>query len=301
MLSLGVLVTNYNTWELALDCVRAHRRLHGDRLARIVLLDDCSPRPPPAGIEEEPGVEILRNERNLGFSANLNKGVRAVGTDLVLLFDADAYPLNPYYDAVVAAFEADPHLAILGFGTEAADGRYTAAILPVPGVLLLVLGQSWFTHYRRVFKEPASAATRYYIPTAAMAVRRAAFDAVGGFDERLQWIDVDTDFSMMLNHTPPWTLRKGEGPLARHEYGGTPVSESARVLKFHAARWYLLRKHGLIVHPRAVKAALLLRIALEWVMVAALGRWFYRRDPDRRRDKLEIRRRLLSHAWRHFA
>ena len=296
-MTLGVLVTNYNTWALALDCVRAHRRLHGDRLARIVLLDDCSPLPPPGEIADEPGVEVIRNERNLGFSANLNKGVRAVGTDLVLIFDADAFPLTPYFDGIVAAFTSDPGLAVLGFRTQDDAGRPTACVHHEPDALGLVLGPSWLVRWQRVFPDRE---TRICIPTAAMAVRRAAFDAVGGFDERLQWLDVDFDLCMKLNRAPPWTLRVDDALLARHDYGGTPVSTRARVLKTHEARWYLLRKHGKIVHARLTKAAILARLALQWALAAALGRWIFPGGPAVRRDKIEGRRELLAYCWRHY-
>ena len=299
MLTLGVLVTNYNTWELALECVRAHRRLHGDRLARIVLLDDASPQEPPAGVADEPGVAVLRNERNLGFSANLNLGVRAVGADVVLIFDADAYPLAPYFDRVAEAFDHDPALAVLGFRTQDDTGRPTACEHAEPGALGLVLGPSWLVPWQRVFPERE---TRRCLPTAAIAVRRAAFDAVGGFDEHLRWLDVDFDFCMKLNRaTPPWTLRVDDALLARHDYGGTPVSSRARVLRTHEARWYLLRKHGKIAHPRLVKAAVLARLALQWVLVATLGRWIFRGGPAVRADKLASRRELFLYCWRHYA
>ena len=298
MPTLGVLVTNYNTWDFALACVRAHRRLHGDRLARVVLLDDCSPQEAPAGVFEEPGVLVLRNEHNLGFSANLNKGVRAVGTDVVLIFDADALPLGTYFDRIVEAFDADPRLAVLGFRTQDAGGRPTACEHAEPGAMGLVLGPSWLVPWQRVFPERE---TRRCLPTAAIAVRRAAFDAVGGFDEHLRWLDVDFDFCMKLNRAaPPWTLRVDDALVAQHDYGGTPVSSRARVLQTHAARWYLLRKHGKIAHPRLVKAAVLARLALQWGLLAVWGRRIFPGDPAVRQDKLASRRELLAYCWRHY-
>ena len=297
MPTLGVLITNYNTWDLALECARAHRRLHGDRLARIVLLDDCSTQPPPAGIDGEPGITVLRNERNLGFSANLNLGVRAVGTEVVLIFDADACPLGDYFDRVAGAFDEDPALAVLGWRTQDEAGRPTACIHAEPSALGLVLGPSWLVRWQRIFPDTE---TRRCLPTAAIAVRRAAFDAVGGFDEHLRWLDVDFDFCMKLNRTPPWTLRLDDALVARHDYGGTPVSSRARVLKTHEARWYLLRKHGKITRPRLVKTAVLARLALQWALAAAFGRWIFAGGPAARRDKLDSRRELLAYCWRHY-
>ncbi len=294
MLSVGVLVTNYNTWPLALACVREHRRLHGAALARVLLLDDCSPLPPPDYLPAD--VEIVRNERNLGFSANLNKGVRLLGTDLVLIFDADAFPLMPYLDALRAAFEAEPRLGLLGFRTEDEHGAPTAAWHPEPGALSLLLGLPLWSRWLRWFGKRAGPLC---ITAAAMAVRRATFDEVGGFDEQLNWLDVDFDFSMKINRSE-WTLRPEPALLARHEYGGTPVSSSDRLVKFYASRWYLLRKYQVIARAQPAKTLILARLAAEWLFLRAFGRVRHRGNPEEYLDKLDCRQRLMAYGWRNF-
>lgn len=295
MLSVGVLVTNFNTWPLAFACVREHRRLHGAALARVVLLDDCSPIPPPDDLP--PDVEIVRNERNLGFSANLNKGVRLLSTDLVLIFDADAFPLMPYLDTVRAAFEGDHTLGLLGFRTEDERGAPTAGWHPEPGALSLLLGLPLWAKWLRVFGKTGGPLC---ITTAAMAVRRTAFDEVGGFDEQLNWLDVDFDFSMKINRST-WKLRPEPALAARHDYGGTPVSSTDRLVKFYGSRWYLLRKYKLIAHAQPAKTLILARLAAEWIFLWLFGRIRHRGDPAAYREKLGSRRRLFAYGWRHFA
>lgn len=295
MLSVGVLVTNYNTWSLAVACAREHRRLHEAALGQVLLLDDCSPNLPPDDLPEN--VAIVRNERNLGFSASLNKGIRLLGTDIVLIFDADAFPLMPYLNAVRAAFEAEPRLGLLGFRTEDERGVPTAAWHPEPGALSLWLGLPLWSRWLRWFGKSGGPLC---ITTAAMAVRREAFDDVGGFDEQLNWLDVDFDFSMKINRSA-WTLRPEPTLLARHDYGGTPMSSTDRLVKFYGSRWYLLRKYKIISHAQPAKTAILLRLAAEWAFLRLFGRIRHRGDPAGYRDKLDCRRRLFTHAWRHFA
>ena len=288
MMSVGVLVTNYNSWPLALACVVEHRRLHGGGLARILLLDDCSTAPPPDLMLA--GFELLRNERNLGFAASLNRGVRALGTDLVVIFDADAFPLTPYLDNVRAVFEEDPRLGLLGFETVNSLGEPTESTLPEPNAASLVLGQMLHDRvFRRMFVRRAALC----ITTAAMVVRRQTFDEIGGFDERLSWLDVDTDFSMTINRSA-WKLRVQPGLVARHEAGGTPLSTAEKVQRFYASRWYLLRKHGLLAHGRAARWLVTARLGLEWLTLIVFGRIIYLRDPTRRRDKIAGRRKLLA-------
>ena len=294
MFSVGVLVTNYNSWALALECVEAHRRLHGGELARILLLDDCSPQPPPATLPAD--LDLIRNERNLGFSANLNKGVRALGTDLVVIFDADALPLVPYLETVREAFTKDERLGLLGFRTVGADGEMTTSTFPEPVASSLLLGQAVSLWYYQHFGEREK---RWCIAAAAIAVRKAAFDEVGGFDERFDWLDVDFDFSMAINRSR-WTLRLEPALTARHETGGTPVSTIQRVVKFYANRWQLLRKHGKIASVWPAKGIILGRLLVEWLVLLVFGRTRYGSNASIWREKVNGRQRLLGYCWRHY-
>lgn len=294
MFSVGVLVTNYDSWALALECVEAHRRLHGGELARVLLLDDCSPRPPPAALPA--GLDLVRNERNLGFSANLNKGVRALGTDLVVIFDADALPLVPYLETIRKAFTEDAHLGMLGFRTVGVDGETTTSTFPEPVASSLLLGQATSLWYYQRFGEREK---RWCIAAAAIVVRKAAFDEVGGFDEHFDWLDVDFDFSMAINRSR-WTLRMEPTLTARHETGGTPVSTVQRVVKFYANRWQLLRKHRKIASVWPAKGIVLGRLLLELLVLLVFGWTRYGSNMSTWREKMAGRRRLIGYCWKHY-
>ena len=291
-LSVGVLVTNYESWQLARECIEANLALHGDALSRVVLLDDASPSSPPF---HACGYELIRNTENLGFAANLNQGVRMFDTDIVLIFDADARPLLPYLDTLRQEFASDSRLAIVGFRTQDEVGRPTPSWDKEPNAWSLVLGQALYARLQRVIEWRE---TRICPWLCALAVRRDTFDELGGFDEAFDLLDVDIDLGMRV-HRAGLHLKSHHDLLAFHTGGGSPQLVSKRLLRFYANRWRTLRKHGKMKSPRLCRLAILTRLRLELSILRLFGCRLFP-DPTVRRDKLEGRERIITYCKRHY-
>jgi GT2 family glycosyltransferase len=288
---LSVLITNYNTWPLTSRCVREFDRWSGDRLAELVVIDDHSEQPAP---EDLPAyVRVIRNSENRGFVASVNQGFALTQGEIVLLFDSDAYPLMDLAEQVERFFQLQPQLGVLGFSLVGSSGKPSCAGQPEPDVASFLLGQKigdyWLARRRlQIRGQPV-------LYSCALAVRRAAFQAVGGFDEQFDWLDVDLDFSMRVQ-AAGWDVRIDPNLRAFHEGGGAPQSTSQRVFRFHKNRWRLLAKHGRITYPWLLKLGLGFRHALEYAVFLLLGRWLCASHAARD-DKLQCRRRLLIDVW----
>jgi GT2 family glycosyltransferase len=238
------------------------------------------------------------NASRMGFAATLNRAVEEVGTDLAVVFDADAYPLADVSQAILDAFAGEPRLGLLGFRTVDAKGGESPSWSAEPeGAFALLAGQRLDGWLRRL--RPASRPERICLHAAAFALRREAFQAVGGADEELGFLDVDTDLSMRVRRAG-WTVRWEPALAAYHEGGGSPMATRWRVQEFYRSRFRLLRKHGLVRFPGLLRAAVLVRLGLESALLATLGGLLFR-DAERRRDKVLGRRelmRLVRHDFR---
>jgi GT2 family glycosyltransferase len=290
--SLGVVVTNYRTWELTRRCVEAVASLGGAE--EVVVVDDGSPEPPPPGLDER--ARVLVNAANQGLCRSLNRGVRECAADVVVLFDSDAYPLVEFAAPLRAAFAADPQLAVVGFATVGAGGQPTGSWEQEPGVLGFVLGPR-LDVLRRRLRPPRRAADRLSVFTCAMAVRRDAFLAIGGFDEAFDWLDLDHDLSLRLRGAG-YRLAVRSDLVAFHEGGGAPQATSERVLRAYSNRWRLLRKHGKIRRPALVGALVRLRLRVEWLALR-LASAVLRRRRDLA-EKAAGRRALLRWCAANF-
>jgi GT2 family glycosyltransferase len=288
----SVVITNYETWSSTLTCLRALERHSAGSIEEIVVVDDGSKSSPPA---ELPGrVRVVRNEVNRGYVASVNIGFGQVQSDWVLLLDSDACPHMDVVEPISRAFASEPELGAIALQTVDERGRPTASSYEEPDAFSLLVGprlDGVYTRLRCIVTEPPRV-----LASCALAVRRQAFDDVGGFDENFDFLDADFDFSMRVSRAG-WQTHVDPSLVAFHAGSGSPQTLSRRVLRCYENRWRLLEKHGKVPFPRALKAALALRHVTEAVtLLGVIGtssgerRAFYR-------EKLRVRRRLLETVW----
>jgi mycofactocin system glycosyltransferase len=151
--------------------------------AAVVIVDDAS-QPPVAG---PPSVTVLRHDVNQGPAAARTTGVATVTTPLVAFVDADCRPTAGWLAPLLAHFDDDRvALAAPRITTEPTPGtlaRYDAVRNP------LDLGPS---------EARIAPGTRVsYVPGAALVVRVAALEAVGGFDRTMR-VGEDVDLVWRL-------------------------------------------------------------------------------------------------------
>ena len=287
-LSVGVLVLNYNTWDLALRALNAAIAIESDRIAEYVLFDDGSQVPPPDEID--PRVRLIRGDLNRGFSSALVVAFASMKSDIVVLFDSDAYPLTEFSVRVRERFEQDERLGQLGFMAQDETGLQTESYLSEPNQWSLILGQAIFARLPR--RAPRS--SNLYVITGCMATRMESYIQVGGVDEKLGFVDVDADYSMRLRGCG-WKVATDTSIKVFHVGGGTPLLQRHRVLHFYKSRWYLLRKHGLIWNAGLARALILARLLLEKSVLRVFGAYLFK-NPEVLEDKILGRQALISYC-----
>jgi len=292
-LTIGVLVTNYNSWDLAMLCVNAHLKHSGRAIEKILLIDDHSDETYDGPLD--PKVRVIRNEKNLGFVKSVNVGFANLDTDLVVLFDADAYPLMDYSASILRDFMNDSRLGVFGFTTYDKNNLVTGSSEEEPGILSLIIGQKLDGFYRKYFRKNPR---RDVVYSCSMVVRKSAFEDVGGFDENFDWLDVDHDFCMRMR-ARGWKVKYGKEARAFHEGGGTPQLSSDRLLRSYKNRWYLLRKHGKIKNAFLMKSVILLRLRLEYMVLLVFRNLIFK-NKTVAVDKLWGRKRVIGYCKENY-
>ncbi len=183
------------------------------------------------------GIDCRVPGDNLGFGRGCNLGAAGAVTPFLLFLNPDARLQPDTLDALIAAAGRHPEAA--AFGTALQDGA----------------GHVGYKHRTRLapqdrFAPKAVPAEDTAVPAlsgAALMVRRAAFEAVGGFDPAIFLYYEDDDLSLRL--------RAACGPLifvpsaiATH-YAGKSSAPSAALSRFKGYHWarsriYTARKHG---------------------------------------------------------
>jgi GT2 family glycosyltransferase len=291
-LSVGVLVLNYGTWGLALRALNAAIALESGAIGEYVLFDDGSPTPPPADIDRH--IRVVRGGVNRGFASALKAAFAEMKSDIVVLFDSDAYPLTPFVSRVEEQFANDKRLGQLGFLAQDQSGSPTESFLREPTKWSLLLGQRLYASIPSRQPRPSNLC----VITGCMATRLDAYAQVGGFDENLEFLDVDVDYSMRLRKNG-WRIATDQLLKVFHEGGGTPQLQRHRLLRFYKSRWYLLRKHGVITHVGAARAFIIARLLLERMILRVFGTILFQ-SRDVWADKVLGRQELISFCREHY-
>jgi len=163
--------------ESVLDCT--HRPF------ALVLIDDASTDPAIAAFFDtlarngDPWVVLMRNARNLGFTATANRGLTRSRADVVLL-NSDTIVTRGWLDALVRCAESDPRIATV------TPFSNNAEICSFPRFCENnVIDGSGDPERIRAAVTAAAVPTYPDLPTGVgfcMLVRRAALDAIGSFD-----------------------------------------------------------------------------------------------------------------------
>jgi N-acetylglucosaminyl-diphospho-decaprenol L-rhamnosyltransferase len=206
---IAAVVVNYESGPSLARCVGD---LAASGLAEIVVVDNgSSDGSLSAALDAVPGLDVVTPGANLGYGSAVNRGVAASspGLDLLLVCNSDLEVPAGAVDAMVAAIDADPGCALVGPLIRTPDGdRYPSArhfpsMVDAAGhaILGIFVPDNRFTRrYRRtdLDVDVGRGVTVDWVSGACFLVRRAAFEAVGGFDESYFMYAEDVDLCWRL-------------------------------------------------------------------------------------------------------
>lgn len=200
---------------------------------RVVLIDNGSrleERPDAAGAPS--WLQIVQSEENLGFASGNNRATKDVGdAEFLALLNPDAFPEPGWLAELVAAAERWPHAAAFG-STQLLDADPSR--LDGAGDALHVLGIPWRGGLGKSATTLPPEGETFAACGAAMLIRKADFDAVGGFDARFFCYveDIDLGFRLRLQNRATMQIPTA---VVRHVGGGVSARGSA-FADFHGAR-----------------------------------------------------------------
>jgi GT2 family glycosyltransferase len=203
----------------------------------VVVIDNASvDGSGPAIAAQHPWVRVVRNDRGRGFAGGINQGVSLTTAPAVLALDPDAVVPPGALSRLLSTLEADASVAAVGPLIRNLDGTVQRHGLfrPRPYTALIVLlGLGRLPFLRREVE-------RYYgvhargpatpvelLTGACLMFRRAAFAAVGPFDERFFVYCEDVD----------WCIRAGEAGWRLLFVPEVDVAHEKSVWSRSSSRW----------------------------------------------------------------
>jgi GT2 family glycosyltransferase len=210
-----------------------------------------------------PGARLILNDANRGFAVAVNQAAREARGRYLLLLNPDARPLPGCLTRLVAEMDAVPQVALAGAQLLDPDGTPQPSAWPEPGLLTLAYDAFLLRNVMprsrlRLVTPPGEAPMDVEcLSGACLLVRRTAFEALGGLDERFFIYYEDTDLARRAR-AAGHRVRLVPQARAVHLLGGSSFQDRREFRRrFHESRRLYLAKH----HPGPRGAALQ---ALHW-------------------------------------
>lgn len=222
------------------------------RPADVVLVDNGSADDSVALVREGfPEVSVLELGRNVGFGPAINRAARELPADPLILLNNDTECEPRFVEAMLDALDESVQMVAGVLVQERAPGLIDSAGIVADATLM---------GFDYLHGEPLSAARSAPDPLGptggAALYRRAAFEAVGGFDERIFLYYEDLDLALRMASAGA-RCRLAPEARALHAYSASLGAKSGK--KFARTGWsrgYMLRRYGVMSHPGLALRAL---------------------------------------------
>ncbi len=275
---LSIIIVNWNSAACLRDCLRSLARHAALEDTEILVLDNGSFDGSHALVAAEfPGVTFLQLAHNLGFARANNLGAaHATGRHLLFL-NPDTLLHEDTPARLVACLDADPRRGAAGGRVLNRDATLqTSCVQSFPTLLNQTLDSRWLRTRlprSRLWGNAALASTTAEpvgveaLSGACLAVRRSAFEQVGGFTERYFMYGEDIDLCRKLHDaswqvvfTPATSLVHLGGESSRQ----SPGNFSVLMQRLAIQHYFLLHRGPTVAHfYRALMgAAALVRLLL---------------------------------------
>ena len=301
----SVVIPVFGQLAFTLRCLQSLLR-SGDRTRfEVIVVDDASGDDSGDVLPGITGLRYLRTTQNLGFIGASNAGAELARAPFLVFLNNDTLVQRGWLDALLATFTNYPDTGLAGSKLVYPDGRLQEA-----GAMVFSDGSA---HNYGRFDDPAHPRYNYvretdYCSGAAIALPRALFEALGGFDNHYAPAYYeDTDLAMRVRELG-MVVRYQPASVVVHCEGVTAGTDPARGMKSFQrpnldkflARWLpeLTSGHAPPVLAADPEAAILARARARLLVIDA-----HTPTPDRDSGSLRLVRmlRLLAEEDCHIA
>ena len=295
---VSVAIVSWNTCDLLRRCLESFKpEADRGRCDVWVVDNDSSDGSPDLVRDEFPWVNLVASTENLGFGPGINLVANRTSAAWIGVANADIALRPGAMDALLQAAEDDPGAGAIAPRLILPDGSTQHSVYAFPTIPFTLVVSSGIGRALRPLGERFLLLDRFdadrprRVPWAIAAfilVRRAAWNATGGFDEH-QWMYAeDLDIGWRLQRAG-WATRYE--PRAHVEHESSASTEQAWGDGGQVERWqrstyaWMYRRMG----ARRTRAVAALQVAGQGARVALLtpaariapGRYSRRRDAAR--------------------
>lgn len=253
-LQIDVVTVTYNSLR-HIDALIASVRASEGVDAHLTIVDNASPDGTAEYLRRTyPEIDLIAGEKNLGFGAGVNVGVRATAAPIVALVNPDVDLAPSTLETLASVVASHDDVGVVGPQQWFPDGTWQRSSGSIPGMyeavarlLGVAKAQDRLTEKRSRRVDQGTLLDVGYVDGAVMVVRRSVFEDVGGFDEDFFLYAEEADLCARINDGG-LRIVLDQRANATHVRGASwapdPAEQVRRTLQVQGAKYQLVRKRS---------------------------------------------------------
>jgi GT2 family glycosyltransferase len=289
---ISILIVNYRAYEELRACLQSLEQFFASDI-EVRIVDHATEASEAERLRRTfPWIHLIDVAENPGFAAGVNRAARGASGEYFLLVNPDCVFREDVARPLATLLTTHPGVGACGALVREADGSVQASARQFPDFTTAFAGRTtWLTQIwptnawsRRnlAARETVTPVEVDWVSGACTMIRRRAFEAVGGMDERFFLYWEDADFCRRMK-TLGWSTMYYPSVGITHLTGRSSArARKQSLIAFHQSAFRYYQKHA----GRAARAASpVVYLALQTRLLLKLG-------------QLQIRRLRLLHTRR---
>lgn len=287
---LSIVILNYNVRELLLNCLESifKSKTSKDNW-QVIVVDNASSDNSVGAVrdfrEKHPEIELIENEKNLGFAAGNNVAAKKVKAPVILFLNPDTVVVNKAITKSLKFLLGNPDIGALTCRVELPTGKLDYSChrgFPTPwnafayftGLAKLFPHSSLFAGYTATYLDIHTTHEIDSLTGAFLMVRKIAGEQINWWDETYFWNGEDIEFCYNLKEKG-WKIFFYPEVKIIHYKGSSSAKEKSKTISHGTSAMRIFyMKHYYKKYPPLLRDLILLGIkALEHYRKAKA--WIY--------------------------
>ncbi|MBR6262848.1 MAG: glycosyltransferase family 2 protein [Prevotella sp.] len=299
MMDVSIIIVNYNTTDLLLQCVSSIVSLTHGVSYEIIVVDNGSSEENLQPLRQDSRIVLLEQKENLGFGRANNKGAAAAKGRHLFLLNPDTILVNDAISILYRHLCDHEETGLCGgniFDSEMTPIHSHDMLRPsILSELDTVLGHiyykvvhgknSWFNHTGKPMKVAL-------ITGADMMIRREAWDKVSGFDPSFFMYYEDSDLCVCIEEAGYDIINVPQAEIIHLE--GKSFQESrSRCERYFGGRQVYFHKHYSTLYNRIADFLNISSLKAACLLSSLFGK---KEKKEKYQQRLEVYHQLINKA-----
>jgi len=213
---LSIIIVNYNSKDVLLNCITSLNSLGKKIPFEVIIIDNASSESIRYIEHQFPNINFIYNEKNIGFAAANNMGIRQAKGRFVLLLNPDTIVNENSFQPMIDYLESHDDVAIVGCKIFNADGAIERSTHSFPSLTKEFVHANEFiksiigyesklaVFLKKIFRSKSlesywdhnSIKEVDHVTGACMMVKKEAIDKVGLLDEAFFLYNEEVEWSV---------------------------------------------------------------------------------------------------------